>query len=165
MNRNKHTCLLSHLQTWNSKITYSQTCEQRPQERHNMTFIDKWSLFGGFFVFYNQQMIFEVWTLFTRWSLFRGGLSHRFDCISNLIHSQIYTFCTFPVVEHSTADQGVPGSNPTVGLYLWAQEMNLRGSIRSFELVPWGCGCLMSEQVWYFWALYVGCTQNRPGVK
>ena len=39
-----------------------------------MAFMDKWSLFGGLFVLFNQQMIFKVWPLYTGWSLFRGGL-------------------------------------------------------------------------------------------
>ena len=50
-----------------------------------MVFIDKWPLFGGYIVLrkgdsLNQGMVTEVWPLFTGWSLFRGGLNHRFDC-------------------------------------------------------------------------------------
>ena len=49
------------------------------------------------------------------------------------------TVCAGPVVVHLTADRGVPSSNPTLAKheFLWAQEMNLRGSTRPMcELVP-----------------------------
>jgi hypothetical protein len=39
-----------------------------------MTFIDKWSLFGGYYVIFNQGRVIEEWPLFTKWSLFPGGL-------------------------------------------------------------------------------------------
>ena len=45
-----------------------------PRERQHMTFIDKWSFFGGYFVLFYQGKVIEVWTLFTGWSLFGGGL-------------------------------------------------------------------------------------------
>ena len=52
---------------------YSQTCQQRPpREKQNMVFIDKWSVFGGFFILFYQGRVVEVF--FTGWSLFRGGL-------------------------------------------------------------------------------------------
>ena len=40
--------------------------------------------------------------------------------------------CLDPVVARLTADQEVPGSNPTIAQhdFLWAQEMNLRGCTR-----------------------------------
>ena len=43
-------------------------------ERHNLVFIGKWSLFGGYYGLFYQGMSIEVWPLFTGWSLFRGGL-------------------------------------------------------------------------------------------
>ena len=39
-----------------------------------MVFIDKWSLFGGYIVLFNQGKVTEVWPLFAGWSLFEGGL-------------------------------------------------------------------------------------------
>ena len=39
-----------------------------------MAFLDKWSLFGGYFVIFNQGRVTEVWPLFTGWSLFGGDL-------------------------------------------------------------------------------------------
>ena len=44
------------------------------------------------------------------------------------------------VVVRSTADQDVPGSNPILANseFLWAQEINLRGS--GCELVTWELG-------------------------
>ena len=44
-----------------------------PREKQNMVFIDKWSLFGGYFVLFYQGSVIEVWPLFTGWSLFRGS--------------------------------------------------------------------------------------------
>ena len=41
-----------------------------PRERQNMVFIDKWSLFGGFFVIFYQGRFFVMWPLFSGWSLF-----------------------------------------------------------------------------------------------
>ena len=43
-------------------------------EKRYMVFIDKWHLFGGYMVLFNQGMVTEVWSLFTGWSLFGGGL-------------------------------------------------------------------------------------------
>ena len=37
-----------------------------------MTFIDKWSLYGGYFALLIQGMVIKLWPLFTRWYLFRG---------------------------------------------------------------------------------------------
>ena len=31
------------------------------RNRQNMVFIDKWSLFGGYFVLFYQGMVIEVW--------------------------------------------------------------------------------------------------------
>ena len=45
-----------------------------PRERQNKVFIDKWSLFKGYFVLFNQERVIEVWPLFPGWSLFRDGL-------------------------------------------------------------------------------------------
>ena len=45
-----------------------------PREEKNMVFINKWSLFGGYFVLFYQVTVIEVWPLFTGWSLFRCGL-------------------------------------------------------------------------------------------
>ena len=47
-----------------------------PNERQHiiMVFIDKWSLFGGYIVLFNQGRVIEVWPLFTGWSLLAGGL-------------------------------------------------------------------------------------------
>ena len=66
-----------------------------------------------------------------------------------------------PVVARLTEDWEVPGSNPTLAKheFLWAQKMNLLGSILpQCELVSWDGG---SVQVWYSWAPYFGCTQNQ----
>ena len=38
------------------------------RERQHMVFIDKWSLFGGYFVLFYQGRVVAVWPLFT------GGL-------------------------------------------------------------------------------------------
>ena len=35
-----------------------------------MVFIDKWSLFGGYFVLFYQGRIIEVWSLYTGWPLY-----------------------------------------------------------------------------------------------
>ena len=51
------------------------------REKQNVVFIDKWSLFVGYFVLFYQIRIIEVWPLFTGWSFFGGGLSYRFGCI------------------------------------------------------------------------------------
>ena len=48
-----------------------------------MVFIDNWSSHGGLIVLQNQGRVTEIWHLFRGWSLLRGGLQHRFDCISN----------------------------------------------------------------------------------
>ena len=40
------------------------------KERQHMVFIDKWFLFGGFFVLFYQGRVIEVWPLFTNWDLF-----------------------------------------------------------------------------------------------
>ena len=45
-----------------------------PKETQHNVFIDKWSLFGGYIVLFNQGRVTEVWPLFTGWSLFRGSL-------------------------------------------------------------------------------------------
>ena len=42
-----------------------------PRERQNMVFIDKWSVFGDYFVLFYQERVIEAWPLFTVWSLFR----------------------------------------------------------------------------------------------
>ena len=39
-----------------------------------MFFIDKWTLFRGYIVLFYQGRDFEVWPLFTGWSLLGGGL-------------------------------------------------------------------------------------------
>ena len=46
-----------------------------------MVFVDKWSLFGGYIILFNQGRVTEMWPIFTGWPLFRVGLSRRFDCI------------------------------------------------------------------------------------
>ena len=40
----------------------------------------KYHLNRGYTVLSNQGRVTEVWSLFTGWSLFGGGLYHRFDC-------------------------------------------------------------------------------------
>ena len=45
-----------------------------PRERQEMVFRDKRSLFGGYIVYFKQRSVMGVWSLFTGWSLFRGGL-------------------------------------------------------------------------------------------
>ena len=63
---------------------YSQTCEQRSPKRewHILVFIDRWSIFGGFFVLYNQWRVVRLCSLLMVWSLLWGGLKCRFDCIN-----------------------------------------------------------------------------------
>ena len=39
-----------------------------------MVYIDKWPLFGGYMVLFNQEHVTEVWPLLTRLPLFGGGL-------------------------------------------------------------------------------------------
>ena len=34
-----------------------------------MVFIDKWSLFEGYFVLFNQERVIEVWPFLAGWSL------------------------------------------------------------------------------------------------
>ena len=46
----------------------------QPRERQHMVFIDKWSLFGGYFVLFYQGRVIDEWPLFTGWSVFGGGL-------------------------------------------------------------------------------------------
>ena len=36
-----------------------------PKEKQNMVFINKWSLFRGYFVVFYQVRVIEVWPLFT----------------------------------------------------------------------------------------------------
>ena len=50
------------------------------RETQNIAFIDMWSLFGVYIALFFQRRGTDVWPLFTGWSLFRGGLSYRFDC-------------------------------------------------------------------------------------
>ena len=38
-----------------------------------MVFLDKWPLFGGYIVLFNQGRVTEEWPLFTGWSLVGGG--------------------------------------------------------------------------------------------
>ena len=45
-----------------------------PWERQYMVFLDKWFLFGGYFVLFYQGTFTEVLPIFTGWSLFGGGL-------------------------------------------------------------------------------------------
>ena len=40
-----------------------------PRERQKKAFIDKWSLFGGYFALFYQRRFIEVWPIFTGWSL------------------------------------------------------------------------------------------------
>ena len=44
------------------------------EERQNMVFKDKWPLFAGYIVLFNQEKVSDVWPLFTERSLFGGGL-------------------------------------------------------------------------------------------
>ena len=60
-------------------ITVKPVNKGHPWERQNMVFIDKWSLFEGYFVFFYQGRVIEVWPLFTGWSLFGGGLKYRLE--------------------------------------------------------------------------------------
>ena len=48
-----------------------------------MVLIDKWPLFAGYIVLFNKERVIEMWPLFTGWSLFGGGLYHRFDCFGH----------------------------------------------------------------------------------
>ena len=50
-------------------------------ERHHMV-----GYIGGYIVLFNQGRVTEVWPLFTGWSLYGGGLEHRFDSISIIKH-------------------------------------------------------------------------------
>ena len=43
--------------------------KSHPRERHIMVFIDKWPLFGGYIILFNQGRVTEVGPLFTGWSL------------------------------------------------------------------------------------------------
>ena len=61
------------------------------KENKNMVFIDKLSLFGRYFILFNQGMVIEVWPFFTVWSLFGGGLSYRFDCIIYILTLSAHT--------------------------------------------------------------------------
>ena len=63
------------IKTWTAHLnTVKPVNKGHPRERQHMVFIDKWSLFGGYIILFNQGMVTEVWLLF--W----GGLQHRFDC-------------------------------------------------------------------------------------
>ena len=46
----------------------------RPRERQYTVFIDKWSLFGGYGVLFDQGSVFEMWPLLRGWFLLRGDL-------------------------------------------------------------------------------------------
>ena len=46
----------------------------QPRERQHMVFMDKWCLFGSYFVLFCQGRVIEMWPLF------RGGLNYRYDC-------------------------------------------------------------------------------------
>ena len=52
-----------------------------PCDRQILVFIDKWSLFWGFFVLFIQWNDNRVWPLPTGWSVLGGGLKCKFDCI------------------------------------------------------------------------------------
>ena len=45
----------------------------QPMGRQHMVFINKWYLFGGYFVLFYQGKVIEVWPVFAGWSLFGGG--------------------------------------------------------------------------------------------
>ena len=48
--------------------------KDHPQERLHMVFMDKWFLFGGFIILFNQGRVTDEWPSFLGWSLFRGDL-------------------------------------------------------------------------------------------
>ena len=54
-------------------ITVKPVNKGYPWEKQNVVFIDKWSLFGGYFALFYQESVIEVWHLFTGSPLFRGG--------------------------------------------------------------------------------------------
>ena len=56
----QNNCLFDH------KNTVKPVNKYHPWERQHMVFIDKWSLFGGYFVYY-----FEEWLL--KWDLYLQG--------------------------------------------------------------------------------------------
>ena len=56
------------------QTTVKPVNKDHPKERKKMVYIDKWSLFGGYYVLFYQGRVIELWPLFTWWSLFGGGL-------------------------------------------------------------------------------------------
>ena len=49
-----------------------------PKETEYMVFMDKWPLFGGYIVSFNQRRVTELWPSFTGWPLLEDGLKNRF---------------------------------------------------------------------------------------
>ena len=45
-----------------------------PREKQHMAFKDKWPLFGGYNVLFNEGRVTEIWSLFTGRSLVGGDL-------------------------------------------------------------------------------------------
>ena len=64
----------TNLYGYGKQYTVKLVNKGHPRERQHMVFIDKWSLFGGYFVLFCQESVIEVWPLLTGWSLSRGGL-------------------------------------------------------------------------------------------
>ena len=73
LGRIKFYSIFLNLESW-KKSSYKPVNKGLPREEQHMTFIDKWPLFGGYIVIFNQRKVTELWPLFTGWSLFRGGL-------------------------------------------------------------------------------------------
>ena len=76
-----------------------------------------------------------------------GQIVRILNCPSTVVHlcqtSTIHSVGRVgPVAVHLTADQEVPGWNPTLAWceFFWTQEMNLQGSTQpKCELVSWEC--------------------------
>ena len=66
-------CVLDPLSTLQI-YTVKPVNKGHPRERLDMAFIYRWPLFGGNFVIFYKGRDFEVWPLFTGWSLLGGGL-------------------------------------------------------------------------------------------
>ena len=74
----KTSSLMESCCTFTPKTSLENTVKPvnkgHPRERSNLTFIDKWSVFWGYFVLLHQRKVIKSWVLFTTWPLIKGGL-------------------------------------------------------------------------------------------
>ena len=78
----------------------------------------------------------------------------------NILSTITLTGHVGPVVVHLTGDRDVPGLKPTLALSEFHGHKEWISEAPLDQGVNWYPERTVSVQVWYSWALYVGCTQN-----